>query len=683
MHFTYNWLKEFINVQIPAQELAKKLTMAGLEVTSLDKKDNDFVFEIEVTSNRPDCLSVVGIAREVAAITDSKLKLSQATGHRPQAKSLQPAACSLQQISIKIENKKDCPLYTAKIIRDIKVGPSPDWLRKRLELVGCRSVNNIVDITNYVQFTWGEPLHAFDLDKLAEGVIIVRRAKNGEKITTIDGEGKILNPDILVIADKQKPVAIAGVMGGKDTEVTERAKNILLEAAVFNPIIVRRTRQALGLMSESAYRFERGVDSEAVGSASLRAVELMQEYAKGRRVLAKSSGQAKTKKKSINLEVSTVNKILGINIAGAKIKKILGSLGFKTKTRGKNNFTVTVPSHRPDVNSEIDLIEEVARLFGFESIPKTLPLVRPQLSIVPTETLVSLIKNILVGLGLNEVITYSLIDKELLTHLGMQGCIDAIEILNPLSKEQEILRPKLIPSLTRCVAYNLNQKQDGVDIFEVAKTFTGALTSPKEELSLGIALCGTKSYLFEQGLVKDEASLLHLKGILEVLFERLGIKEHNLTRENTGGLAIFVNQEKIGLMLRLQKDTLDKLDIKNQEVFLLELSLDRLFSYAELKKKFTPLPKYPGVARDISFVLKEDISVKDILEAMKEKGQPLLDNIEIVDYYKGKQIPLGFRGLTISCLYRSKEKTLTEIEINPLHTLLCSILTEQFGAKIR
>ena len=674
MKFTYNWLKDFVEIKITPQALAEKLTMSGLEITSLQAREGDFVFEAEITANRPDCLSVSGIAREVAAITGKKIKWvrSQESGVR-----------SKGPLVIRIEDKKDCPLYIARIIKKVKVGPSPAWLKKRLELVGCRSINNIVDITNYIQFNWGEPLHAFDLDKLSKGAIIVRRAKNGEKITTIDAEEKALNQDILVIADEKKPIAIAGVMGGKVTEVTEATKNILLEAAVFNPQVVRRSRRTLGIMSESAYRFERGVNLEIVEFASASASRLIEEYAKGRCALSARTGSAKTKKGVINLGAEAVNKFLGVNISGAKIKQILDSLGFKVKAKGKFNFIVTTLSYRQDVTGQIDLIEEIARIFGFENIPRSLPLVRPKATGARTKGLVSLIKNILVGLGLNEVITYSLIDKDLLEGFDLGQAASPIEILNPLSKEQAILRPTLIPSLSRCIAYNLNQKQEYVNIFEVAKVFTADKGAPKEELSLGIALSGSKPYLFEGGLVKDEAGPLHLKGILEALFEKLGIRDYKLATENNRQFPIYVGEQKIGLLLSLEKNALDKLDIKNKNVFLLELSLDKLFSYAQIKNKFVELAKYPGIARDISFILKVEVSVKEILEALKIKGGPLLSEIKIVDYYKGKQIPAGYRGLTVSCLYRSQERTLTEAEISPLHEQVRSVLTERFFAQIR
>ena len=701
MKVTYNWLKEFLEIKIPPQALADKLTMAGLEVTSLEEKDGDFIFELEVTSNRPDCLSVMGIAREVSAIMNTKLR-AYSVERRAYSQKLSAKRYPLNAkiLKIEIEDKKDCPLYTVKIIRGVKAGPSPQWLKARLELLACRSVNNIIDVTNYILFEQGEPLHAFDLDKLKGNALFVRRAKRGEKITTIDAEQRTLSPDILVIADKERPIAVAGVMGSKDTEVTESTKNILLEAAAFNPIVVRRGRRDLGIQSDSSYRFERGVNLELVDNASWQAAELIQKSAGGSCVFAKSSGASKTKRKSIILELSAVHKALGINIPAPKIKQILSSLEFKTSPvrntkpsrqklkisngETKNQFIVEIPGHRPDVTLEIDLIEEIARIYGYDNVPQTKPAVKPQISVGETKDAVSLIKNILVGLGLNEVITYSLTDKDLLRDFRIYQGPEAIEVLNPLSKEQEILRPRLIPSLTACVAYNLNQKQDYINIFEVSKVFSQSKASTQEELSLGIALCGIKSLLLEQGLIKDPVGLLHLKGILEALFAQLGVRDYNFNaKDNASAITVYAGGKEIGLMAKLEKSLLDKLEIKNKDVFVLELSLERLLLYINLKKKFSRLPVYPGISRDISLILKDEILLGDILKAIREEGKPLLKQAAVLDYYKGKQIPSGFKGLTISCLYRSVERTLTEAEINPAHSLICKILAERFGSRIR
>lgn len=678
MKTTCNWLKDFIDVKLSAKDLAQKLTMAGLEVVSLEEKDGDFIFEIEITSNRPDWLSVVGIAREIAAITKSKVK-SQKSKVQVKSKNLEKNA-----LEIKIHDKKDCSLYTAKIIRDVKVTPSPEWLRKRLELIGCRSINNVVDITNYIMFTYGQPLHAFDLDKLSPNEIFVRRAKANEKIVTIDEQEKTLNPDILVIADSQRPIAIAGIMGGKNTEVTSSTKNILLEAAVFNPVIVRRGRQALGLQSESAYRFERGVDAENLEKISFCALDLIQNCGGGEFILAKNQGTAKIKSVQIILDVSSVEKILGSAIPAKEICKILGSLGFGVRAKTKNKLMVKAPAHRRDIQSSIDLIEEIARIYGYENIATTLAKVKIQAIKQDVTDDAASIKNILAGLGLNEVITHSLIDRNLLDNAaGQLSLREPIEILNPLSKEQEILRPIISLSLARCVAYNLNRQQECVRLFEIAKRFSEAGKLPEEKLTLSIALSGTATQLLSGGVAKEKLGALHLKGIVEKLFSQLGINNYSFNAETNGNIDIFIGQEKAGFFYRLTKNALDFLNIKNKDVVLAEIYLDTIITCANLGKKFLPLPKYPHINRDISLVLKDDISLKEVLSAIKEKGHPLLISAAIVDYYQGKQIPDGYRGLTVSCVYRSNERTLTEEEINPLNTLIQGMLKETFGAKIR
>ena len=657
--------------------LAHRLTMAGLEVTSLEAAEDDYVFEIEVTPNRPDLLSVVGIAREAAAITDRKLlqKAANLTGKQ--------AGRADVKFNIEIEDKKDCPLYTAKIIRGVTVGPSPAWLKKRLELIGCRSVNNIVDITNYILFTYGEPLHAFDLDKLKGNTIGIRRARNNEKIVAINGVEYTLNREVLVIADARGAVAIAGVMGGKDAEVTQSTKNVFLEAAVFNPVVIRRGRQQLGIQSDSSYRFERGIDFNIVEPSSWQAVSFMQENA-GQCVLAKTSPVPRAQTIEIDLSVARACKILGITIEASRLKNVLTSLGFTVKAGPKHILKVKVPSHRLDVKLEVDLIEEIARIFGYERLPASSPKVLPRPNPADTRDIISLIKDILAGLGLNEVITNSLIDSDFLRGVVRQREGEPIRILNPLNKEQEILRPTLIPSLLRCVAHNLNQKQGYINIFEVAKAFSCCGSQYLEEPVLGMALCGTRSLLLEQGLIKDEAGLLHIKGMVEALFERLGIREYHFEASAASQeIAIYVKKEKAGAMSQVSTEALANADIKNKDVFAAEIILDKVISGANLQKRFSSLPIYPAISRDISFVLKEDIKINEIIGALEEQGRPLLKEIRVSDYYKGKQIPAGFRSLTISCLYRLDERTLTDSEVNPVHSALVAVLTDKFGAKIR
>ncbi|MDD5119770.1 MAG: phenylalanine--tRNA ligase subunit beta [Candidatus Omnitrophica bacterium] len=676
MKITYNWLKDFIDLKVPPFELAEKLTMAGLEVVSLKESGGDFIFEIEITSNRPDWLSIEGIAREVSAICGGTLKTKT-------PKELKFKNKGILSVPLLVSNKKDCPFYSGRVICGVKVGPSPGWLKKRLELLGCRSVNNIVDITNYILFELGQPLHAFDLDKIEGPQICVRRAMANEKIITIDGKEQLLDPEILVIADKNKPVAIAGIMGGREAEVAIGTRNILLESAVFNPVLLRRGRQKLGLQSESVYRFERGVSLSGAARASFIASDLILSLASGNPCGYKSLGSLKTADRLINLDPAYVKRVLGGAIPAVKMKQILNKLGLVVKVKAKQILSVKVPDFRQDLKLPVDLVEEIARIYGYEKIAQSTPAVVPQEKLLSKRDITCAIKNLLSGLGLHEVITYSLIDRALLAKTGIKTDSEVVEILNPLSCEQEVLRPSLLPSLIRCVAFNLNQQIDYVNIFEIANVFLARPHSVEEEPVLAIALCGVHSFLSKQGLVKDDINILHLKGILEALFNKLKVKDFNFTPQDDGKISILLGQKQAGFMLELSRQALDSVDIKNRQVVLAEVNLKQLFGCIGFEKKFASLPKYPAITRDISFVIKQDIAVRDLLIAIEEKGAPLLRSAKIADYYQGKQIPAGFIGLTVSCVYRLDERTLTEEEVNPLHNTVCSLLEERFGIKLR
>jgi len=670
----YSWLKDFVTIKIPPKLLADKLTMAGLEVTSLEEKGGDFVFEIEITSNRPDWLSIIGVAREVAAITGVAFKM-------PALPSIKPKKSLQEKLEIIIENKSDCSFYAGKIIRNVNIVPTPELMRIRLELLGCRPVNNIVDITNYSLFEMGEPLHAFDLDKISGSKIMVRRARSGEKITVIDGQQKILSPEVLIIADSRGPVAIAGVMGGKDTEVSITTKNILLEAAVFDPALIRRGRRVLGLQSESSYRFERGLDSETALNASLRAAELIGDISGGEITLAKVSGGSKGKNMSVTLAMDSVERVLGVKINPPKIRKILTALGFTVKSRGAKTLQIAIPPFRKDVALDVDLIEEIARIYGYENIPTTFPAVKPQISVGGTRALVSEIKNILRGLGLSEVITYSLIDRNQLKELDTESGL--IEIQNPLSREQEVLRPDLLPGLLKCIATNINQKQEYVNIFEIANLFRQEGREPREELYLGLAVCGVRSSLYPgHGIVREELGVLNLKGVIEIFFSRLGITNYSFVPSGNG-ITIKINEEAAGSIQEVKRGVLERFEVKNKSASVARISLDKVLIRASMQKKFVPLPKFPSISRDISIILPEQVLSDKIVSLILSKGAPLIQEVKITDYYKGKQIPAGFLGLTVSCLYRALDRTLTENEVSPVHGLVCESLKNVLQAKIR
>jgi phenylalanyl-tRNA synthetase beta chain len=681
MKATYNWIREFVDVTLSPEQLADKLTMAGIEVKAVEAKGGDFVFEIEITSNRPDWLSVLGIAREVAAITGKKLKKPPA----PAKAELARTKGSVQtQWKIEIEDRQDCPLYTAKILTGLTVGPSPDWLRTRLECVGCRSVNNVVDITNYCLYELGEPLHAFDLDTLEPGVVKVRRAQKDENILTIDSQQRTLDPSVLVIADSRAPVAIAGVMGGKNTEVTEKTRNVLLEAAIFRPVVVRRGRQSLGLQSEASYRFERGIDPGIVETASLRCVSLMQQLCGGLYESAASSPKHRSVVRTIALSQSHVNQVLGVSLPAGRIKSILSSLGFALKKKSQDAFTVLAPQHRQDACAEIDLIEEVARIYGYERTPVSLPAVKLQVAADYTFRRIAALKSLLTGLGLDEVITYSMVDRQSLAGFWEEPS-SLVEIANPLSEEQEVLRPVLMPGVAHAVAYNLRQQQEHVAVFEVAKTYQRRAGRLREDYHVCVAVCGSKSVWLEQRKqhMTDVPGFLHLKGIVSTLFDRSGVKTYSFLPRDPERVDIVIEGTIAGSLCKLSKKVLDQLAIKNKDVYALEIPLDSILRAGGKGVRFEAISRYPGISRDISIVIKDDIETAQVVEQIRQHGGDFLQRVAISDFYKGKPIPEGHKNLTVSCFYRSNSRTLQEDEVNGVHGAVIEFLKQHFSAVIR
>ncbi|MCU0650642.1 MAG: phenylalanine--tRNA ligase subunit beta [Candidatus Omnitrophica bacterium] len=679
MKITYNWIKEFVDLDISATELADKLTMAGIEVKAVEPRAGDFVYEIEITSNRPDWLSVLGIAREAAAVTGKKLKKSALAINAKKSK-----ASAADSWKVNIEDRKDCFIYTAKLLTGLAVGPSPDWLKNRLELVGCRSVNNAVDITNYCLYELGEPLHAFDADALVQGSIGVRRAKPGEKIVTIDGQERKLDNNILVIADANKPVAVAGVMGGKDTEVTEKTKNVLLEAAIFHPVVVRRGRQALGLQTDASYRFERGIDPDMVEIASMRCVELMQRLCGASLRSANSSPAMKRAAKTVAFSAQDVNSILGVSLSADKISKILESLGFSVRKKAKSSFAVSVPGRRQDVNAPVDLVEEVARIYGFDRAPSSLAAVKLQSEGDDTYRRIAGIKTLLNSLGLDEVITYSMTDSASLAgYWEDEKALAAIA--NPLSEEQELLRPVLMPAVCRSVAYNLRQQQDYVGIFEIAKTYRLNNGRLAEEYHLCAAVCGSKPVWLEaqKKRLVDIPGFLHLKGIASGLFDRCGISAYSFNAVGPQLVEISIAGKPAGIMRKLSSQMLDRLEIKNKDVYAFEIALEPLLKGFGAARRYEPMSKYPGISRDISIVVTDDIQTAQLVEHIRQHGGELLEKVQISDFYKGKPIPEGRKNLTISCFYRSNSRTLQESEVAQKHGAVIEFLKVRFDAGIR
>ncbi|PIQ89174.1 MAG: phenylalanine--tRNA ligase subunit beta [Candidatus Omnitrophica bacterium CG11_big_fil_rev_8_21_14_0_20_42_13] len=707
MKATYNWLKDYVDIKMPPVRLAEALTMAGLEVTHLEKAGNDWVFDIEITSNRPDWLSIIGLAREVAAITKSKIK-NRKSAIQATAGNFKKTKCPQK---IEIQNKKDCPLYTATIIKGVKVSPSPGWMRDRLCAIGLRPVNNIVDITNYMLYETGQPLHAFDLGKLLmpESGIVVRKAKQGEEIITIDGIKRTLNENILVIANNNRPIAVAGIIGGKESEVDGATVDILLEAAEFDPVIVRKGARLLGVSSDSSYRFERGIDYSDVLAVSQRAAGLILKLAGGRieNIACQPVKLPARQRKKIILSRQEVQKKLGVKISAGELRRILSSLSFKLKTHpvklrhgagSSQSTTVIVPSFRKDVAICEDLLEEIGRIYGYAKIPATLPhvltrVINPkELAHLkehnPGKDLINTIREALIVSGYYEVINYSLIPKDAFIKNQTKGSISAIEVENALSREQEVLRTDLFYGLLNNTAHNLNRRNKDVKIFELGKIFQSAGNQCREELALGLACCGNPGLDWQRPQTRL-LTLFDLKGELEHILSKLGIENATFS---SGSFPLFtegasfsvkIGSENIGVIGEVKPEILGTYSIRENGIFMAQLGVNILDSNSGLEKSFKQYSVYPSVARDISLLLKDQIQYRDILAIINSSGSGIISGVKLLEQYTGRQIPEGFKNLLISLEYNLSERTLTDNEVDGVHSLILKKLTEDLGATIR
>ena len=685
MRVSFDWLKDFIDGKIDINKARDSLTMAGLEITSSVDIEGDHVMEIEVTPNRPDCLSILGIARELSAASGIPIKLPGSVKKNFMKKG--PARGS---VKVEVTDRHACPRYTGCIMKNVKVGPSPKWLAQRLDAMGIRPVNNVVDITNYALFELGQPLHAFDLDKLIDKRIIVRRAKKGESIVTIDGVARALSPNILVIADNQRPVAIAGIMGGKDTEITAATRNILIESACFDPVIIRRACRELGLASESSYRFERGVDQAMIFASSARTQELVKEIAGGKVAGRPSDTGARIEKeKEITFSLDEVSRILGIAISPEKIKDIFKKLNLRP-SRKKNTISVTVPSYRQDLGRDIDLIEEVARIYGYDKVPSRLPSFAPQKAYClekKTASLENEIRKILCAMGLNEIMTYALTSRNAVENLGILS-ENLVRLKNPMSSQQEVMRPSLLSEMLEVLNWNLNRKNTLLQLFELNKVYImdKATGQPDEMTRLSIGICGEKPGNWKEK--PRDLDFFDLKGVIEMLMDSLGAAgykiektEHPSLKENMS-MAINVKAKSCGVFGEVKDDVARKFDIK-RKVYAAEISLDELVNCANLRRIFTALPKYPSIKRDIAILLDDAINASSIYDVIKEEAKELVKSVDVFDLYKGRQIQEGKKSLAYTIEYRSDQRTLNDKEVNDVHKKVQDALTKRLGAQIR
>jgi phenylalanyl-tRNA synthetase beta chain len=678
MRLSLEWLREFVPLKDAPEALANRLTLAGFEVTGIAAVGDDTVFDLEITPNRADCLSVVGLARELAALTNQRLRLSWQTARR------RAAAVAGPRLDIRIEDAQGCRRYVGRLLEDIRVGPSPAWMQRRLAACGLRPINNVVDVTNYVLLETGQPLHAFDYDRLADGRLIVRRARAGERIQMLDGLTHALAPEMLVIADAKEAVAVAGVMGGRSSEIGAATRRVLLESAEFDPLTVRRTARRLGLTSESSYRFERGIDPEGVAVASERAAALILETAGGRQTAARTVGRAATKPTIVAVDPDRAARRLGIPI-GASAGAGLRRLGFGV-AGGARHWRVTVPSFRRDVRGQVDVEEELARLHGYDRLPAaqaTAPLAG--VSHDPAHVFARNLRDTLAGAGLSQAMTWALISAEELARVDWPASAEqCLRVANPLSQDHVVLRPTLLPGLARVVAKNIGLGVPSVRLFEVGTVFPAA--APEHQgPRLGIAIAGLWERSWQQ---RREADVFRLKGLVErVVAASTGAPIQTRPAsapwaEPGHALEILVDGQPMGLAGEVAARVLKRFDC-GQRAWFAELLVDALRRVVRQPAAIAAPAPFPPVKRDLSVLIPRDQPYARVAAAIREAGAPLASRIDLVDRYAGPQVPPDAHSLTFSIEYRDPAKTLTAAEVEQVHRAIGQALADRFGAQLR
>jgi phenylalanyl-tRNA synthetase beta chain len=677
----------------------------------LGRTGGDVVFDLEITPNRPDWNSVIGIAREIAAVTGNKLKMSDISEggalRRPDseanlgARGTRPSEKTADLVSVRLDAPELCPRYTARVVKGVKIGPSPDWLRTTLEKVGIRSINNVVDVTNYVMLEIGQPLHAFDYHLIAKGkdgkpTIVVRRAKAGEEFITLDGQKHKLTAENLLIADEQKGIALAGVMGGQNSEIKDNTADVLIESAYFSPTNIRRTSKTQGLRTDASYRFERGADIDINDWASARCAQLIIETAGGQFAEGVVDAYPKpVEPKQITLRHHKVNELLGIELRPEEIEYYLGQLGLKTASRkvlpvGANAApepaTFRIPSFRVDLKREVDLIEEVARLHGVDKIPSTPP--RGAIgtnAFDATHDVLAEARRILTGLGLNEAQGQTLISN---AECKMQNA-ELAALANPLSSDMDVLRPSLLPGLIHSLRHNVSRKNYDVALFEAGRVFAQANGQNREERRVAIALTGQRALPFWSGAERDaKFDASDLKGLLEEFLEQFGLRGMTFARQ-TESTALFLEsavilqgKNQVGEFGLLLPALAKKYDLRDAAL-LAELNLDLLLARRNPAKSFKPLPAFPAIRRDVAMIVPEATTHDAVLRLVKQAKPANLEAVELFDVFRGKNVPEGQKSLAYAFTYRAADKTLTDAEVNAAHAKIVETFKAQLQAAVR
>lgn len=665
MKISRDWLSDFLPQPPGAELIGDALMRGGFPIESIMAQGNDFVLDVEVTSNRGDCLSHVGVAREVGALLGQPFREAKT----PPAEAGSPIG---GVTSVMIETPGLCPHYVARVIRGVKVGPSPAWMVKRLEAVGLRSINNVVDVTNYVMFELGQPLHAFDLDKLAGQRIIVREARKGEKLISIDGKERELSPGMLVIADAEKPVAVAGVMGGLASEVTTGTVNVLLESARFDPLSVRKTARALAMKSDSSYRFERGIDPTLPERAGLRAAQLILEIAGGELLSgAAVAGDSGHSPRTLTLRLPRLKRLLGIDVPPSDVVAALDRLQLSPNL-SSDVVTVAVPSWRLDLNIEVDLIEEVARVIGYDRVP-----VRDTVSIrltppEPWQQSMELIRETLVAAGYFEAVTFSFVSDALADDFAPAEAQSLPRVDAAVRKSDARLRPSLLPGLLEAARRNETNGTPEAKLFETGATFWNTAGGVDERRRVGLV---------------GSSDLREVRGAVEMILERLDrTRELKVIPDQRRGYGTCARIEwggqVVGRLGRIDRAIVDKLGLHHVPAAA-ELELAPLLAGAQHVPQLKPLPRFPAIRRDLSLILGELTRYEKIESLIRSLRPEHLEEIEYVTTYRGKPLEKGQKSVTTTLIFRSPAGTLTNEQVEPAVQRVINAAKKELGATLR
>lgn len=695
MNISYNWLRELTGTTLEPRELAARLTMVGLAVDAVHEAGDDFVLDFDLTSNRPDCLSHLGIAREVAVMDGGRVVLPEAAPSRVNGRTDELTA-------VEIQDAKLCPRYAARVVRGVTIAPSPDWLVKRLEAIGQRPINNVADITNYVLHEQGQPLHAFDLEKLTEQRIIVRRARAGERLRTLDGVERELDEQMLVIADAARAVALAGVMGGRETEITAETTDVLIESAYFDAPSVRRTSKLLALHTEASHRFERGTDYDGVLRAQARCVALICEIAGGTATVDVIDVYPETlTRASVILRPSRVPALSGVEVSTDEIKRILTGLGFAEGSGQETDerLSFVAPSWRVDIEREEDLVEEVVRHAGYDKISSELPPSHMAGEYQPWESRKRVLRRSLRALGFDEAVSFSFIDAahddrfELIPDLvqSQNGTERFVTLSNPIIEGAARMRPTLLAGLLDAVQHNFHHGTRDVQLFEVGRIFAAHKEGgqlPIEQEALALVVSGGA---IEEGKAgaSHELDFYDLKGALEAAVDAMKLPRlrfaaaqvKHLRAGQSARISTEANQD-IGFMGRLDEKAAADYKFR-QPIYVAEIDLSRLLEAEETPVLYHPLARYPGIDRDISLLVDTRVTYAELESEILGQRLEYLREIKLVDVYAGANLPEGKRSLTLRIEYRADERTLRDEEVDQMHARIVAALEQKFGAQLR